>query len=300
MIAMNDCLVRAISKDGFVKATAVNTRILTERARAIHHTSPVATAALGRTLAGSSIMGNALKGEGESLTLQIKGNGPLGTVLAVSDAEGNVRGYVDNPTAELPLRPDGKLDVGGAVGHEGTLTVVKDLGLKQPFTGTIDLLGGEIAEDIAAYFAESEQIPSACGLGVLVDRDGSVLAAGGYLIQLLPGAPESTVTRLEDGIRFARTVTTLLRDDPDPVQLLRTVMPNFELEILETAPIAYRCTCSYERAKRVLFSLGSDELEDILQEQGRAELTCRFCDHVQLFSGDELRAMIAEIKKNNS
>lgn len=293
---MNDCIVRAISKDGSVKAAAVSTRALTERARNIHHTTPVATAALGRALAGVSMMGNALKGEGESLTLQIKGGGPLGTILAVSDAEGNVRGYVGDASVDLPLRADGKLDVGGAVGHEGTLTVIKDLGMKQPYVGTVDLLGGEVAEDIAAYFVESEQIPSACGLGVLVDRDRSVLAAGGYLIQLLPGASEDTIAKVEGGIYAAPSVTSFLRDDPDPAHLLQTVMSDFELDILETSPIEYRCYCSRERTERALLSLGSAELEDILREQGSAELTCQFCDRVQLFSGDELRAMIAELK----
>ena len=295
---MNDCIVRAISKDGSVKAAAVSTRALTERARSIHHLNPVATAALGRALAGVSMIGNALKGEGESVTLQIKGNGPLGTVLVVSDAEGNVRGYVGNGAVELPLRSDGKLDVGGAVGREGTLTVIKDLGLKQPFVGTIDLLGGEIAEDIAAYFVESEQIPSACGLGVLVDRDRSVLAAGGYLIQLLPGASEDTITKVEGGIYAAPSVTSLLRDDPDPAHLLQTVLSDFELKILETTPIEYRCNCSHERTGRALLSLGSRELEEILNEQGGAELTCQFCDRVHRFTGDELRAMIDDLKAN--
>lgn len=295
---MNDCIVRAITRDGFVKAAAVSTRALTERARSIHRLSPVATAALGRALAGVSMIGNAMKGEGESVTLRIKGGGPLGAVLAVSDSEGNVRGCVGNPAVELPLRPDGKLDVGGAVGREGTLTVIKDLGLKQPFVGTIDLLGGEIAEDIAAYFAESEQIPSACGLGVLVDRDRSVLAAGGYLIQLLPGASEDVIARIEGGVYAAPSVTSLLRDDPDPAHLLRAVLPDFELEILDVAPIAYRCTCSHERTGRALLSLGSGELESILEEQGGVELTCQFCDRVHRFTGDELRAMIAELKAN--
>ncbi len=293
---MNDCIVRAMSKDGFVKASAVYTRALTERARNIHHLTPVATAALGRALAGASMMGNALKGQGESLTLQLKGDGPLGTVLAVSDAEGNVRGYVGNPAVDLPLRADGKLDVGGAVGHEGTLTVIKDLGLKEPYVGTIDLLGGEIAEDLAAYFVESEQIPSACGLGVLVDRDRSVLAAGGYLIQLLPGAGEDVITKVEGGIYAAPSVTNILKDDPDPANLLKTVLSDFELEILETEPIEYRCYCSRERTERALLSLGSAELESILREQGGAELTCQFCDRVHAFSGDELRAMIARLK----
>ena len=293
---MNDQIARAISKDGSVKAAAVSTRALTERARNIHHTTPVATAALGRALAGVSMMGNALKGQGESVTLQIKGGGPLGTVLAISDAEGNVRGYVGDASVDLPLRSDGKLDVGGAVGHTGTLTVIKDLGLKEPYVGTIDLLGGEIAEDVAAYFVESEQIPSACGLGVLVDRDRSVLAAGGYLIQLLPGASEDTIAKVEGGIYAAPSVTNILKDDPDPVHLLQTVLSDFDLEILETAPIEYRCYCSRERTERALLSLGSAELEDMLREQGGAELTCQFCDKVHVFSGDELRNMITELR----
>lgn len=293
---MKDCIVRAMSTDGTVKASAICSRALTERARSIHSLSPVATAALGRALAGASMMGNALKGEGESLTLQIKGGGPLGTVLAVSDAEGNVRGYVGDGSVDLPLRPDGKLDVGGAVGREGTLTVIKDLGLKEPYVGTVDLLGGEIAEDIAAYFVESEQIPTACGLGVLVDRDRSVLAAGGYLIQLLPGAGEDTIAKVEGGIYAAPSVTSILSADPDPVHLLKTVLSDFELEILETSDVEYRCYCSRERTERALLSLGSDELEDMLREQGGAELTCQFCDRVHSFSGDELRAMIKELR----
>ena len=196
---MSDQLIRAISKDGHIKATAVSTRALTERARQIHRTLPVATAALGRTLAAASMMGNALKEDGASVTLQIKGGGPLGTLLAVSDNQGNVRGTVDNPAVDLPLRPDGKLDVGTAVGHEGTLTVIRDLNMKEPYVGSVGLLGGEIAEDLAAYFVESEQIPTACGLGVLVDRDQSVLAAGGYLIQLLPGADGTFAERSGPG-----------------------------------------------------------------------------------------------------
>lgn len=293
---MKDCLVRAISTDGAVKATAVTTRAMTERARQIHRTTPVATAALGRALAGASMMGNALKGAGASLTLRIKGGGPLGAVLAVSDAEGNARGYVQNPGVDLPPRNDGKLDVGGAVGRRGTLTVVKDLRMKEPYVGTVDLLGGEIAEDIAAYFVESEQIPTACGLGVLVDRDRSVLAAGGYLIQLLPGASEDTIAKVEGGIYAAPSVTTLLKDDPDPANLLRAVLSDFELEILETEPVEYRCTCSRERTERALLSLGAAELEAMRRERGGAELTCQFCDRVYAFSGEELGGMIDELR----
>ncbi len=291
-----DCIVRAISKDGFVNAVAVCTRGITERARQIHHTSPVATAALGRGLSACSMMGNALKGSGASVTMQIKGDGPLGTILTVSDAEGNVRGYVQNPAVDLALRADGKLDVGTAVGHSGTLTVIKDLNMREPYVGTVDLLGGEIAEDVAAYYVESEQIPSACGLGVLVDRDRSVLAAGGYLVQLLPGAGEDVIAKVEGGIYAAPSVTSFMKDNADPAALLKTVLSDFELEILSVDPIEYRCYCSRERTERALLSLGSKELEDIVAEQGRADLTCQFCDRVQHFTADELRGMIAELK----
>lgn len=294
---MQDQLVRAISKDGFVKAVAVSTRGLTERARQIHKTTPVATAALGRTLAAASMMGNALKGDGASVTLQVKGGGPLGTVLAVSDNQGNVRGTVDNPLVDLPLRPDGKLDVGSAVGAEGTLTVIRDLHMKEPYVGSVALLGGEIAEDLATYFVESEQIPTACGLGVLVDRDQSVLAAGGYLIQLLPGASEDIITQVEGGILAAGPVTTLLHEDGDPESLLRRVMSDFELEILETSPIEYRCYCSRERMEKALISLGPEELRSLIDDQGDAELTCRFCDSVQHFSREELEALLAGMKR---
>lgn len=265
---MEDKIVRAISGDGMVQAAAIYSRNLTERARQIHKTLPVATAALGRTLAAASMMGNALKGQGASLTLQIKGGGPLGTVLAVSGHEGNVRGYVTNPQVDLPLRPDGKLDVGGAVGHEGTLTVIKDLHMKEPYVGTIDLLGGEIAEDVAGYFVESEQIPTACGLGVLVDRDQSVKSAGGYLIQLMPGATEDTIVKVEGGIMAAGPVSALLEQDPDPEHLLRAVMRDFDLKILETQPVSYKCYCSRERVERALISLGRQELEDMIRQQG--------------------------------
>lgn len=288
---MKDQLIRAISKDGMVKAAAISSRNLTERARQIHHTLPVATAALGRVLAGASMMGSALKGEGESLTLQIKGGGPLGSILAVSDSIGNVRGYVQNAAVDLPLRPDGKLDVGAAVGTEGTLTVIKDLNLKEPYVGSVALLGGEIAEDIAAYFVESEQIPTACGLGVLVDRDQSVKCAGGYLIQLLPGAGEDVISKLEGGILAAGNVTGLLAENDDPEQLLRRVMSDFDLEILEKSEVEYRCYCSRERVEAALMSLGRDELGKMLQEEHGAEVTCQFCDKVHRFTEEQLRGI---------
>lgn len=289
---MSDQLIRAISQDGLIKVSAVSTRDLTERARQIHKTLPVATAALGRLLAGASMMGNALKEEAASLTLQIKGGGPLGTLLAVSDHEGNVRGTVENPAVDIPLREDGKLDVGEAVGNQGTLTVIRDLRMKEPYVGSVGLLWGEIAEDIALYFVESEQIPTACGLGVLVDRDQSVLAAGGYLVQLLPGAGDETAEALEKSLRAAGPVTELLKDDPDPEALLRAALPGLELEVLEKRPIEYRCDCSRERMERALISLGREELRAMIDEQGGAELTCRFCDNVQKFSKEDLEALL--------
>ncbi len=294
---MSDQLVRAISKDGFVKAVAVSTRDLTERARQIHKTLPVATAALGRTLAAASMMGNALKGDGASVTLQIKGGGPLGKILAVSDNEGNVRGTVDDPAVDIPLRPDGKLDVGSAVGCDGTLTVIRDLNMKEPYVGSVGLLGGEIAEDLAAYFVESEQIPTACGLGVLVDRDQSVLAAGGYLIQLLPGAGEDVISKVEGGVMDAGSVTGLLRENDDPEAILRKVLSDFDLDILEKSPVEYRCYCSRERMERALISLGPQQLESLIEEQGSAELRCQFCDNVQTFTRQQLEALLSNMKK---
>lgn len=291
-----DKLVRAITKDGSVKAVAAVTKDLTEQVRNIHKALPVATAALGRTLAAASMMGNALKEENASLTLQIKGGGPLGTVLAVSDHLGNVRGYVQNPQVDVPLREDGKLDVGRAVGADGTLTVIKDIGLKEPYIGSVGLLGGEIAEDLAAYFVESEQIPTACALGVLIDRDQSVKAAGGYIIQLLPGAGEDVIAKVEGGVMAAGAVTALLDRDPDPEALLRTVLSDFEVEILETAPIEYKCYCSRDRVERALISMGVAELEDLLAEQGGCELGCQFCDKVYRFTDKELQAIIDQMK----
>ena len=294
---MTDRLIRAITADGMVKATAVTTRELTERARQIHKTLPVVTAALGRTLAAASMMGTALKSEGASLSIQVRGGGPVGAIVAISDSEGNVRGYAEHPQVDLPLRSDGKLDVGAAVGCDGTLTVIKDLCMKEPYIGSVQLLGGEIAEDIAQYFVESEQIPTACALGVLVDRDQSVRCAGGYLIQLLPGAGEDVISKVEAGVYAAGAVTKLLTANDDPEAMLRTVLSEFELEVLETAPVAYRCTCSRDRVERALLSLGADELRQMLDEQGHAELTCQFCDQVHQFSGEDLRRILELAQK---
>ena len=292
---MSDELVRAMTADGMVKAVAVTGRDLVERARTIHTLLPMATAALGRTLLGASMMGDMLKEQNGSLTLQIKGGGPLGTVLAVSDCEGNVRGYVQNPHVDLVEKEPGKLDVGTAVGMTGTLTVIKDIGLKEPYVGSIGLFSGEIADDLAMYFVESEQIPTACALGVLVGTNQSVTSAGGYLIQLLPGAGEDIITKIEAGVRRVGSVSRVLENGTDAEGLLRAVLSDFDLEILEKHPIEYRCYCSRERVTRALISMGREELADLIREQGEAELTCQFCDKIYRYSKPELEKLLEEM-----
>lgn len=292
---MSDHIIRAITADGSVKAVAITGRDLVERARTIHTLLPVATAALGRTLLAASMMGDMLKEDNGALTLQIKGGGPLGTILAVSDCGGNVRGYVQDPHVELMEKVPGKLDVGAAVGTDGSLTVIKDLGLKEPYIGSIGLFSGEIADDIAMYFVESEQIPTACALGVLVDKDLSVAVAGGYLIQLLPGATDEDIDKIEAGIARAGQVTTQLSQGLSAEALLRLVLADFDLELLETVPVEYRCYCSRDRMRRALISMGKQELTDLIREQGRAEMTCQFCDAVHVFEKDELEALAASL-----
>ncbi len=292
---MSDQIVRVLAKDAPVKASAISARALVERARQIHKTLPVATAALGRALMGCSMVGNQLKEEKGSVTLRIKGGGPLGTVTAVSDCAGNVRGYVQNGLVELPLKAPGKLDVGTAVGCDGTLTLIKDLGLKEPYVGSIGLLSGEIADDLTAYFAESEQIPSACALGVLVDIDQSVLCAGGYLIQLLPGADDEVITKVEQGVARVGAVTNHLKEGVTALALVREVLRDFDLEVLEESPVEYRCYCDRDRVTRALISMGRAELESLIAEQGGAELTCQFCDRVYRYTRQELEDLLARI-----
>lgn len=292
---MSDELIRAITSDGCAKAVAVTGRDLVERARQIHSLFPMATAALGRTLMGASMMGDMLKEQNGSLTLQIKGGGPLGTVLAVSDCGGNVRGYVQNPNVDLVEHFPGKLNVGAAVGTDGTLTVIKDIGLKEPYIGSIALFSGEIADDLAMYFVESEQIPSACALGVLIGTDQSVLSAGGYLIQLLPGAGEDVISKIEAGVQRLGSVSHALERGLDGEGLLRAVLSDFDLQLLERHPVEYRCYCSRERVTRALISMGREELASLIAEQGQAELTCQFCDHVYHYSKIELEQLLADL-----
>ncbi len=288
-------LVRAMTRDGYVKAVAVTTKDIVERARQIHKTLPTATAALGRLLSAASMMGNMQKVDNGSITLQVKGGGPLGTVLAVSDAEGNVRGYVHNPQISLLEKYRGKLDVGAAVGTDGMLTVIRDLQMKEPYVGSVELVSGEIAEDIAQYFVQSEQTPTACALGVLVDVDQSVRAAGGYLIQLLPGAPEDIIGKIEAGIEKAGAVTSMLDTGMTAQQLLETVMADMELEILETSPVEYRCYCSRDRVTATLISLGRKELQQIVDEGETIHIECQFCDTIYHFEPSEIAEILKEI-----
>ena len=292
---MADSIIRVLAKDVPVKASAITARDMVERARQIHRTLPVATAALGRALMACSMMGNQLKEEKGSVTLQIKGAGPLGRITVVSDSSGNARGYVQNPQVDLPLKGPAKLDVGSAVGLPGALTVIKDLQMKEPYVGTVPLVSGEIAEDVTSYFAESEQIPTACALGVLVEVDQSVLCAGGYLIQLLPGADDGVISAIEQGIQTVGPVTEALRSGADARALLEQVLGAFELEVLAQEPVEYRCYCSRDRVTRALISMGREELEALSREQGKAELTCQFCDQAYHYSREALEALLASL-----
>ena len=292
---MADQIIRMLAKDAPVKASAITGRALVEHARQIHKTLPIATAALGRSLMACSMIGNQLKEENGAVTLRIKVDGPLFCITSFSDSAGNVRGYVVDGTVDLPLKPNGKLDVGGAVGENGSITVIKDLGLKEPYVGTIQLVSGEIADDVAAYFVESEQIPTACALGVLVNTDQSVLCAGGYLIQLLPGAGGGVIGQIEKGVARVGAVTDALRGGMDAEGLLREVLRDFDMEVVERAGVEYRCYCSRERVTRALISLGKKELAELIEEQGRAELTCQFCDKVYEYDRGELETLLAQL-----
>lgn len=287
-----DELIRVIAKDAPVKAMAISAAALTERARQIHDAWPVATAALGRLLMAASMMGDMLKEENGSVTLRVRGDGPLGGMTAVSDSHGNVRGYVYNGAVDVPRKAHAKLDVGAAVGASGELTVIKDMGMKEPYVGSVQLVGGEIAEDIAAYYVESEQIPTACALGVLIAPDQTVQTAGGYLIQLLPGADEEVISALERGIARVGAVSAALDQGREILDVLRDVLSEFEVEVLERAPVAYKCYCSRDRVSRALISMGEEELRSLIEEQHGAELTCQFCDKVYRYSEAELEALL--------
>lgn len=293
---MSDMLLRAIARDAGIQISAAVTTGLVERARQIHDTTPVATAALGRTLTATAIMGSQLKVEDGSVTVQVKGNGPLGAIVCVGDADGYVRGYLQNPAADLPLRADGKLAVGAGVGR-GYLMVIKDIGLKDPITGTVALVNGEIAEDLTRYFAESEQIPSACALGVLVDTDCTVKCAGGWLVQLMPGVKGADIDRLEANLAKLEPMTTMLDKGMGLEEIVQAVLDGFAVDFLQTDEIGYRCACSREKVERALISMGRDELSKMAQEQETSEVTCQFCDKIYTFTRAELEQLLAHAEK---
>ena len=287
-----DKILRATAGDGFIKMAVITARDTVQRAREIHNCSPTAAAALGRTLCGASLLGEAMKEENATLTIRVNGGGPIGSVVAVSDHEGYVRGYVENPFVQLPLRADGKLDVGGAVGREGMLTVSRDIGLREPYIGSTALRSGEIAEDLTAYLLESEQLPSACALGVLVDRDRSIKAAGGFLVQLMPGADEALIEKLEDNIFLMDQLTTVL-DEDGPEAVFAQVLKGFEYHVVAEAPVGYRCPCSRERVGMALSVIDEKELREMIEEDKDVEVLCQFCDRRYVFSPVDLREILS-------
>ena len=292
---MNDYLVRGMSMDGFVKVVAIRSTELVRRGAQIQNTTPNATAAFGRALTAASMMGNMQKVENGSMTLQIRGGGPIGTITVVSDSTGNVRGYVTEPIVPLVEKHPGKLDVGATVGTDGTLTVIRDLQMKEPYVGSTRLISGEIGDDVTAYFAQSEQTPTACALGVLVDRDYSVKVAGGYLVQLLPGAPDDVIDRLEAGMQRAGAVTKMLEAGMTPEDILGQVCGDLGVVFMETTEVSYKCYCSRDRVTSVLISLGRKELEEIRAEGKTFPVECQFCDTVYEFTPEEIDELLKEI-----
>ncbi len=291
-----DKLVRCISVDGTLVMMAAETTDMVERAQQIHETSAVTSAALGRLLTASSLMGSMLKGDNESVTLRLNGGGPAGTVMAVSDCWGNARGYVTNPVVEIPLNAKGKLDVAGAVGTDGFLTVIKDLNLKEPYIGQTPIMTGEIAEDLTSYYAISEQLPSVCALGVLVNPDLSIKKAGGFIIQLLPTAFDDTIDAVERCISDIPSVTQMLSEGMTPEEICHRVLSEFELEVLDESHPVYKCNCSKERVEGALISTGLETLKELALED-KTEVNCQFCDKKYTFSGSDISELIKKSEK---
>ena len=292
---MKDYIVRGMSMDGFVKAVGIRSTELVRRGARIQKTTPNATAAFGRSLTAASMMGNMQKVEDGSMTLQVRGGGPIGTITVVSDAVGNVRGCVTEPNVPLVEKYPGKLDVSATVGTDGTLTVIRDLQMKEPYIGSTELVSGEIADDVTAYFAQSEQTPTACALGVLVDRDCSVRVAGGYLLQLLPNAPDEVIDKLEKGIQRSGAVTPMLDCGMTPEEILGQVLGDLGVVFLETTEVCYKCYCSRQRVESALISLGRKELEEIADEGEAFPVECQFCDEIYRFSPEDIRKLLKKI-----
>ena len=292
---MNDYLVRGMSMDGFVKVVAIRSTELVKRGAQIQKTTPNATAAFGRALTAASMMGNMQKVDNGSMTLQIRGGGPIGTITVVSDPVGNVRGCVTEPNVPLVEKYPGKLDVGATVGTDGALTVIRDLQMKEPYVGQVPLVSGEIGDDVTAYFAQSEQTPTACALGVLVDTDCSVKVAGGYLLQLLPGAPDEVIDKLESGIKRAGAVTAMLEAGLTPEEILGQVCGDLGVVFMETTEVSYKCYCSRERVTAALISLGREELTDIMEEEKTFPVECQFCDTIYQFTPEDIGNLLKKI-----
>lgn len=294
---MADKLTKAVTKNGLIRIYAVNSKNIVQAAHDFHKTLPLATAALGRLLTGAVIMGSMMKEEESSLTLQLHGDGPLGRVLAVANSKGETKGYIENPFADLPLNSFGKLDVGGGVGQNGYLGVVKDLRLKEPYIGQVPLQTGEVGDDLAFYFAQSEQVPSLVALGVLVDRDYSVKQAGGFIVQIMPDCDEFNLKKFEKAAENIKSVTGMLDRGLSNEQLIREVMKDFEIEILEETEVGYLCDCCDERMQRAIVSLGKKEIQDIIDEQGQAEIVCQFCNKAYNYDKNDLESMLERAKK---
>ncbi len=287
-----DRILRATAGE-YIKMAVISARDTVERAREIHNCSPTASAALGRTLCAASLLGEAMKEENASLTIRINGGGPIGSVVAVSDHEGCVRGYVDHPEVDPPRRPDGKLNVGAAVGRDGLLTVSRDIGLKEPYIGSVELVSGEIAEDITSYLLASDQIASACALGVLVDTDTSIKSAGGFLVQLMPGAPDNLIGRLEDNIFMMDQLTTIL-DEDGAEAVFAQVLKGFDYHLVGEQPICYRCSCSRERGEGALSVIDPAELEEMIAESSVFTIDCQFCGKTYSITPDDLRRILEQ------
>ena len=291
---MKDYLVRGMTMDGFVKAVAIRSTELVRRGAEIQGTTPNATAAFGRCLTAASMMGNMQKVENGSMTLQVRGGGPIGTITVVSDPEGNVRGCVTEPKVPLVEKYPGKLDVGATVGTDGTLTIIRDLQMKEPYIGSTPLVSGEIGDDVTAYFAQSEQTPTACALGVLVNPDLSVKVAGGYLVQLLPGAPDEIIDKLEEGIRRAGAVTPMLEAGMTPEDILGQVCGDLGVLFFEPQEVAYKCYCTRDRVEGALLSLGKEELAEIAADGKPFPVECQFCDTVYEFTADDIQKLLKD------
>ena len=288
---MNDYMIRATAADGQIRAFAATTKEMVETAKNAHNTSPIATAALGRLMTAAAMMGSDLKGEGELLTLRIEGDGPIGGLLVTADGKGDVKGYAFNPDVMLPPNAQGKLDVGGSLGL-GVLSVIKDIGLKEPYVGQTQLITGEIAEDLTYYFATSEQVPSSVALGVLMNKDNTVRQAGGFIIQLLPGASDEIIDRLEAKLSGISSITSLLDAGKTPEEILTDILGEFGLEILKKMPVQFHCDCERSRVEKAIISIGKKEIQDMINEGREIEVNCQFCNKHYKFSVDELGEML--------